>query len=161
MTTCNPPGGYDASVHMSEEASNAATAIPLAIVSKTRKCLVIVFTPGRSVLLLCRSFLVGVCGMTCHSDLDDISSPGINVSLAFCMGTDLENVLNSPIGQPMAQILYNSLGQRGALALWCLIISTLYVFSGTWHTHSLITEQVYRDIELPPSRLSPDICICS
>jgi len=162
MTTFNPSGGYDASVHMSEEASNAATAIPLAIVSNTRKCLILVLTQGRSVLLLCRLSLVGVCGTTCHTlILITFSSPGINVSLAFCMGTDLENVLNSPIGQPMAQILYNSLGQRGALALWCLIISTLYVFSGTWHTHSLMTEQVYCDIELPLSRLSPDICICS
>ncbi|KAG1844504.1 amino acid/polyamine transporter I [Suillus subalutaceus] len=86
-------GGYDASVHMSEEASNAATAIPLAIIS---------------------SIAVSV-----------VLGWGINVSLAFCMGTDLESVLNSPVGQPMAQILYTSLGQRGALALWCLIISTL------------------------------------
>ncbi|KAG2351622.1 amino acid permease-domain-containing protein [Suillus spraguei] len=73
-------------VHMSEEASNAATAIPWAIVR-------------------------------------------INISLAFCMGTDLGSVLNSPIGQPMAQILYTSLGQKGGLALWCLIISTLYVLA--------------------------------
>jgi hypothetical protein len=47
---------------------------------------------------------------------------GINVSLAFCMGADLNGILTSPIGQPMAQILYNSLGKRGALALWCLVI---------------------------------------
>ncbi|KAG0696875.1 amino acid permease-domain-containing protein [Suillus ampliporus] len=54
ITNFNPPGGYDASVHMCEEASNAATAIPWAIVR-------------------------------------------INVSLAFCMGTDLGGILNSPI----------------------------------------------------------------
>ncbi|KAG1849286.1 amino acid/polyamine transporter I [Suillus subalutaceus] len=90
-------GGFDASVHMSEEASNAATAIPWAIVSS----------------IVISAFL----GL------------GVNVSLAFCMGTDVGGVLSSPVGQPMAQILYNSLGQRKALALWCLIISTEYVLS--------------------------------
>ncbi|KAG1743357.1 amino acid/polyamine transporter I [Suillus occidentalis] len=77
-------GGYDASVHMSEEASNAASAIPWAIVR-------------------------------------------INVSLAFCMGTDVGSVFNSPIGQPMAQILFNSLGQKKAFILWRLIISAEYM----------------------------------
>jgi len=38
------------------------------------------------------------------------------------MGNDLEGIMSSPIGQPMAQIFYNSLGQKGALTLWCLII---------------------------------------
>ncbi|KAG1732877.1 amino acid permease-domain-containing protein [Suillus paluster] len=51
----------------------------------------------------------------------------INISLTFCMGTDLNGILSSPIGQPMAQILYNSLGQRGALAVWCLVILAQYV----------------------------------
>ncbi|KAG1721623.1 amino acid/polyamine transporter I [Suillus paluster] len=92
-------GGYDASVHMSEEASNAATAIPWAITSSIA--------------------VSAVLGW------------GINVTLAFCMGTDLSGILSSPIGQPMAQILYNSLGQRMALALWCLIISAQYMVSST------------------------------
>ena len=29
---------------------------------------------------------------------------GINVALAFCMGTDLQNIVNNPIGQPMATV---------------------------------------------------------
>lgn len=78
---------------------------------------------------------------------------GINVSLAFCMGTDLESVLNSPIGQPMAQILYTSLGQRGALALWCLIISTLYIVtSNSLLVGSRQTFAFARDGALPFSR---------
>lgn len=114
-------GGYDASVHMSEEASNAATAIPLAITSS-----------------IAMSVVLGW---------------GINVSLAFCMGTDLESVLNSPIGQPMAQILYTSLGQRGALALWCLIISTLYIVtSNSLLVGSRQTFAFARDGALPFSR---------
>ncbi|KAG2135208.1 amino acid/polyamine transporter I [Suillus bovinus] len=88
-------GGFDASVHMSEEASNAATTIPWAIVTS-----------------IAASAVLGW---------------GINVSLAFCMGTDIGSILSSPTGQPMAQILYNSLGQKKTLALWCFIILAEYI----------------------------------
>ncbi|KAG2151574.1 amino acid/polyamine transporter I [Suillus bovinus] len=88
-------GGCDASVHMSEEASNAAVSIPWAIVSSIA--------------------VSAVLGW------------GINVTLAFCMGTDVGSIFSSPIGQPMAQILYNSLGQKKALAVWCLIIVAEYM----------------------------------
>ncbi|KAG1855175.1 amino acid permease-domain-containing protein [Suillus subalutaceus] len=87
-------GGYDSSVHMSEEASNATTAIPWAIIGS-----------------IAISAALGW---------------GINVSLVFCMGSDLEGILSSPIGQPMAQIFYNSFGQKGALALWSLVIVAHY-----------------------------------
>ncbi|KAG2356430.1 amino acid/polyamine transporter I [Suillus spraguei] len=80
-------------------------------------------------------------------------SIGINISLAFCMGTDLGSVLNSPIGQPMAQILYTSLGQKGGLALWCLIISTLYIVtSNSLLVGSRQTFAFARDGALPFSR---------
>ncbi|KAG2100162.1 amino acid permease-domain-containing protein [Suillus discolor] len=92
--------GYDTSVHMSEEASNAAMAIPWAIVSSI----------AVSAVLGC----------------------GVNISLAFCMGTDVGSLLNSPIGQPMAQILFNSLGQQKALALWCLIIIAEYIMASNF-----------------------------
>ncbi|KAG2154404.1 amino acid/polyamine transporter I [Suillus bovinus] len=97
MAPLSAIGGYDASVHMSEEASNAATTIPWAIVSSIA--------------------VSAVLGW------------GINISVAFCMGTDVSSVLNSPIGQPMAQILYNSLGQKQALALWWLIIVAEYMMA--------------------------------
>ena len=29
---------------------------------------------------------------------------GVNVALAFCMGTDLQNIIDNPIGQPMATV---------------------------------------------------------
>jgi hypothetical protein len=38
------------------------------------------------------------------------------------MGTDMDNLLNSPIGQPMAQIFFNSFGQNGTLALWSFVV---------------------------------------
>ncbi|KAF8714403.1 hypothetical protein AX14_012718 [Amanita brunnescens Koide BX004] len=47
---------------------------------------------------------------------------GVNVALAFSMGPDLQNVVNNPIGQPMATILFNSLGQKGTLVIWSFII---------------------------------------
>ncbi|KAH9946464.1 APC amino acid permease [Amylocystis lapponica] len=49
----------------------------------------------------------------------------INVVIAFCMGKDIESILASPIGQPMAVILFNSLGQRGTLAIWSVVIVLL------------------------------------
>ncbi|KAG2360779.1 amino acid/polyamine transporter I [Suillus spraguei] len=92
-------GGYDSSVHMSEEASNAATAIPWAIIGS----IVVSATLGW----------------------------GINVSLAFCMGSDIESILMSRTGQPMAQIFYNSFGQKGALALWSLVIVAQYMMGSS------------------------------
>ena len=44
------------------------------------------------------------------------SGKAINVSLAFCMGNDIEGLMNSD--QPMAQIFFNSFGQKGTLAIW-------------------------------------------
>ncbi|KZT08870.1 APC amino acid permease [Laetiporus sulphureus 93-53] len=54
----------------------------------------------------------------------------INVALAFRMGTDLESIMNSPIDQPMAVILYNSFGQRGTLAVWSVVVAVQF-FMGT------------------------------
>ncbi|KAI6152264.1 amino acid/polyamine transporter I [Pisolithus tinctorius] len=86
---------FDASVHISEETSNAATAVPWAIVSS-----------GTIAVLL---------------------GWAINVTLAFCMGTDIGYLLSSPIGQPMAQIFFNSFGQKGTLALWALVVTAQYM----------------------------------
>lgn len=45
----------------------------------------------------------------------------ITIVLASCMTTDLESLLASPFGQPMAQIYYDALGKRGALGLMTLL----------------------------------------
>jgi hypothetical protein len=42
------------------------------------------------------------------------------MALAFCMGTDLEALSNSE--QPMAQIFFNSFGQKGTLAIWAFVV---------------------------------------
>ncbi|KAK7035352.1 hypothetical protein VNI00_011883 [Paramarasmius palmivorus] len=79
---------FDSSVHISEEASNAATAVPWAIVNA-----------------------IGIAG---------ILGWAINMSLAFCMGTDLQALYDSE--QPMAQIFFNAFGQKGTLTLWAFVV---------------------------------------
>ncbi|THG97672.1 hypothetical protein EW026_g4368 [Hermanssonia centrifuga] len=44
------------------------------------------------------------------------------VSIAFSMGTDIEIIMASPIGQPMAAILFNSFGKKGTLVVWALVV---------------------------------------
>ncbi|KZT20887.1 amino acid transporter [Neolentinus lepideus HHB14362 ss-1] len=83
-------GAFDSPVHISEEASNAATAVPWAIVMGTA--------------------------------VPTLLGWALNVVVAFCMGTDPEAILASPIGQPLAVVFYNSLGKNGALALWSIVI---------------------------------------
>ncbi|GJJ13295.1 hypothetical protein Clacol_007547 [Clathrus columnatus] len=92
-------GAFDSSVHISEEATNAATAVPWAIVGA-----------------------IGISGF-----LGTI----INIVLAFCAGTDIESIINNPIGQPMATIIFNSLSSRGTLALWSIIASVQYMMGGS------------------------------
>ncbi|KZT05219.1 APC amino acid permease [Laetiporus sulphureus 93-53] len=90
---------FDSSVHISEEASNAATAVPWAIVLAIA--------------------IAGVLGWA------------INVALAFCMGTNLDAIVNSPVGQPMAQIFFNSFGQKGTLALWSFVVLVQYMMGSS------------------------------
>ncbi|KAJ3561123.1 hypothetical protein NP233_g10390 [Leucocoprinus birnbaumii] len=88
---------FDSSVHISEEASNAATAVPWAIVGA-----------------------IGIAGLLGWA---------INMALAFCMGSDLESLVNSD--QPMAQILVNSFGQKGTLAVWVLVVIVQYMMGSS------------------------------
>ncbi|KAI0077673.1 APC amino acid permease [Panus rudis PR-1116 ss-1] len=90
---------FDSSVHISEEASNAAVAVPWAIV-----------------------YAIGIAG---------ILGWAINVALAFCMGTGLQDIMDSPIGQPMAQIFFNSFGQKGTLAVWAIVVIVQYMMGSS------------------------------
>ncbi|KAI0264622.1 APC amino acid permease [Gloeopeniophorella convolvens] len=82
--------GFDAPIHISEEASNARVAVPWAIVGSTA---------------------IGV-----------VLGWGIMLALAFNMGTDTASIMSSQYGQPMAQILFNSFGKNGVLAVWAVIV---------------------------------------
>jgi len=41
----------------------------------------------------------------------------VMIAIAFCMGSDVISIVTTPLGQPLAQIAYNSLGQKGSIAL--------------------------------------------
>ena len=45
------------------------------------------------------------------------------MALAFCMGSDIQALLDSNVGQPMAQVFYQSFGQRGTLAVWSVVVT--------------------------------------
>jgi hypothetical protein len=115
-------GSFDSSVHISEESSNAATAVPWAIVSfELRIFSVAECVPGQRHRYRRHPRLGCVYVHVSFSD-PAYRLAAINVSLTFCMGTDINSLLNSPVGQPMAQIFFNSFGQNGTLALWSFVV---------------------------------------
>jgi amino acid transporter len=77
--------GFESSATIAEEASNAAKAVPFAMISS----LVVAAVTGWAVI----------------------------ITIAFCMGPDVVSLVTSSLGQPMAQIAYNSLGKNGSIAL--------------------------------------------
>jgi hypothetical protein len=60
-----------------------------------------------------------------------VSGIAVNVALTFCMGQDLEGIMNSSFGQPMAQIFFNSFGKEGTLAMWSFIIIAQYMMGSS------------------------------
>lgn len=78
---------------------------------------------------------------------------GVNVVIAFCMGTDTQSIANSPIGQPMATILVNSFGQKGTLAIWSWIVVVQFAMGTSMMT--ACSRQIFafsRDGGLPLSK---------
>ena len=63
--------------------------------------------------------------------LDPNSGIAVNVTLAFCMGQDLQAIMDSSFGQPMAQIFFNSFGRKGTLAVWSFIIVVQYMMGSS------------------------------
>jgi hypothetical protein len=57
------------------------------------------------------------------------------------MGTDMNGLLDSPIGQPMAQIFLNSFGQNGTLVLWSFVILVQCVSPYLYHDLEPTAEQ--------------------
>ncbi|KAF7297572.1 GABA permease [Mycena kentingensis (nom. inval.)] len=88
-------GGFDTSVHISEEARNAPRAVPFAIMGAT--------------------IVSAVLGWL------------VTIVLAFYMGNDLSAVTGNTIGQPMATIVFNSVGKQGTLAIWVFIVVTFWM----------------------------------
>ncbi|TVY88173.1 GABA-specific permease, partial [Lachnellula willkommii] len=82
-------GAFDSCVHISEEAANAAKAVPYGILMSIGSCWVLGFI--------------------------------IMIVIASCINPDLEAVLGSSFGQPMAQIYYDAVGKQGTLGLMSLL----------------------------------------
>lgn len=82
-------GGFDSCVHMSEEAANAAKAVPYGIMMSVASCWFLGFI--------------------------------IMIVIAATINPDLEAVLGSSFGQPMAQIYYDAIGKHGTLGLMSLL----------------------------------------
>ncbi|KAJ7260305.1 amino acid/polyamine transporter I [Mycena haematopus] len=51
----------------------------------------------------------------------------VQISVAFCMGTDTITILASPVQQPMATILLNSFGKTGMLVIWAFVFIALFM----------------------------------
>lgn len=114
--------GYDCAVHISEEASNAAVAVPYAIAGA-------IFIAG---VLGTGTFPCFLWGWLEYVIADGmLRCAAVNISLAFCMGNDLEGLVNGSIGQPMAQIFYNSFGKGPTLGLWIVIVLVQYTMGSS------------------------------
>lgn len=48
------------------------------------------------------------------------------------MSQDLESIMTSPFGQPMAQIYYDALGKNGALGMMSLLMIVQYLVSSSF-----------------------------
>jgi amino acid transporter len=88
-------GAFDSCVHMSEEASNAAKAVPYGIMMSIGSCWFLGFI--------------------------------IMIVIAATINPDLEAVLGSSFGQPMAQIYYDAIGKHGTLGLLSLLFIVQFV----------------------------------
>ncbi|BDD62002.1 hypothetical protein MAP00_007008 [Monascus purpureus] len=82
-------GAFDSCVHMSEEATHAARAVPIGIICSA-----------------------GLCGILGFVTL---------IIIATVMDHNIDNLLNSNFGQPMAQIYYDALGKKGALGFMSVV----------------------------------------
>ncbi|KAF8330588.1 amino acid/polyamine transporter I [Cantharellus anzutake] len=82
-----------------------------------------------------------------------ILGAAILIVLSFFMGTDMESIVNDPIGQPMATILFNSLGRKATLSLWAIVVIVQYMMGSSMLLAS--SRQAFafsRDGALPFSR---------
>ena len=80
--------------------------------------------PGLLLMLLALvAYWVGVCCTILQIFFlkpTVLESAAINMALVFCMGSDLQSLVNS--NQPMAQIFLNAFGLEATLAIWAIVI---------------------------------------
>jgi len=86
---------FDSCVHMSEEATNAAKAVPYGILMATGSTWILGFI--------------------------------ILIVISACIDQNLNNVVGTPLGQPMAQIYEDALGKNGALGFMSLLLICQFI----------------------------------
>ncbi|KAJ6613810.1 amino acid/polyamine transporter I [Mycena sp. CBHHK59/15] len=77
----------------------------------------------------------------------------VQISVAFCMGTDTSSILANPVQQPMATILLASFGKTGMLVIWSFVFISLFMAGISFLTSA--SRQAFafsRDGALPFSR---------
>ena len=47
------------------------------------------------------------------------------------MGTDIDGILGSSVGQPMATIFFNAFGRKGTLAIWAFVVLVQYMMGSS------------------------------
>ena len=62
--------------------------------------------------------------------------------LAFNMGSDVQALLNNDVGQPMAQVFYQSFGQKGTLAVWSIVVVAQSVMTRLF-SHNVTNDFTY------------------
>jgi len=134
--------GFDTSVHISEEARNAPRAVPFAIMCATILSSVVGWSEWRYLLT--------------YVTILDLALAVVNIVLSFHAGSDLQIIIENPIGQPMAtvcsqqppvlitpydidlQIFANSVGSTGTVVIWAFMVITLFItgmdYVCTFHT---------------------------
>lgn len=93
---------------MSEEAANAAKAVPMGIIASIAMCCKWTSTPPPSLQPLNKR--IGGLGFV------------IVIVLAATI-SDVESVLGTSFGQPMAQIYYDALGKHATLGFMSVLFS--------------------------------------
>ncbi|KAG8748121.1 GABA-specific high-affinity permease [Ceratobasidium sp. 414] len=48
----------------------------------------------------------------------------LGTAIAFCMGSDIDAIMNSDVGQPLAAIFFNSFGPKATLGIWSVVVIT-------------------------------------
>lgn len=124
------PGSFDSSVHVAEESSNAAVAVPWGIVNAISVAGILGwgmrFIPLRDRFGTANFYVA------------------INMVLAFCMGSDLEALWDSD--QPMALIFLNSFGRKATLGVWIVVVLVQYMMGSSMVRASDLFQQLLIDV---------------
>ncbi|KAF5391193.1 hypothetical protein D9757_003140 [Collybiopsis confluens] len=129
--------GFDASAHMTEETTNAAMSGSI----------------GNIYILFHNVYShVGTAGIIMAIGVSALLGLFLLLGPLFSI-QDLDNTINSPTGQPVAQIFLDCVGEEGAIVLMIIVIGAMY-FCGTFSvtSNSRMMFSFARDNGIPGSK---------